>query len=228
MVAAHRDDLDAAAEPSACRPPSSRAPARSPRARRSTRTSSPGTSWSWRPMKRSIAGWLTVVVFFFFGDSLLSKSNLDSGPDRHPAVRLDPRRDPVVRVRRDRRRRPPGGDARRAVRHADPDLQHRRHRGDADQHRDARRRRADGRPGHDVRGDDDRAQRRGRALARRRRPQAPHAGLQPARGERVPVRDHPAGHDRADPAERHALDRRRRRSPRRRRSCSPARRSSST
>ena len=37
-----------------------------------------------------------------------------------------------------------------------------------------------------------------------RRPQAPHAGLQPARGERVPERDHPAGHDRADPAQRHA------------------------
>ena len=46
-------------------------------------------------------------------------------------------------------------------------LQHRRHRGDADQHRDARRRRAHDRPGHDVRGDDDRAQRRDRALARR-------------------------------------------------------------
>lgn len=39
--------------------------------------------------------------------------------------------------------------------------------------RDARQRRADGRPGHDVRGDDDRAQRRDRALARRRRAQAP-------------------------------------------------------
>ena len=39
-----------------------------------------------------------------------------------------------------------------------------------------------------------------RPVARDRRPQAPHAGLQPARGERVPERDHPAGHDRADPA----------------------------
>ena len=159
-------------------------------------------------MKALAAGWLTFVVFFFADDSLLSKSNLDSAPIAAPAAGLAARRDPVVRVRRDRRRRPPRGDARRAVRHADPDLQHRRDRGDADQHRDARRRRADDRPGHDVRGDDDRAQRRDRALARRRRPQAPHAGLQPARRERVPERDHPAGHDRADPAERHRLDRR--------------------
>src|SRR4051812_32597477 len=67
---------------------------------------------------------------------------------------------------------------------------------------------ADGRPGHDVRGDDDRAQRRDRALAGRRRSETPHAELQPAWRERVPVRDHPPGHDRADHAERHALDRR--------------------
>ena len=31
-------------------------------------------------MKHLAAGWLTVVVFLFFGDSLLSKSNLDSVP----------------------------------------------------------------------------------------------------------------------------------------------------
>ena len=62
----------------------------------------------------------------FFGGRLLSKSNLDVGADRDAAAGLAARRDPVVRVRRDRRRRPPGRDARRAVRHAHPHAQHRR------------------------------------------------------------------------------------------------------
>ena len=41
--------------------------------------------------KHLIAGWLTTGAFLFFGDSLLSKSNLASVPISLAHVRVDPR-----------------------------------------------------------------------------------------------------------------------------------------
>ena len=118
------------------RPP----PRRARRPGSSRPTSKPGTSWSCHEARaqapdRRLADHGRVPVL---RRQPAVEVEPRLGPDQPRHVRLDPGRDPVVRVRRDRRRRPPGRDARRALRHVDPDLLDRRHRGHADQHGDAR------------------------------------------------------------------------------------------
>ncbi len=77
MVAAHRDDLIAAAAVGlkTAFVPRPQEPEGPPVRRRHRRLGLPGAR-----VKHLIAGWLTVGIFLLFGDDLLSKDNLDSVP----------------------------------------------------------------------------------------------------------------------------------------------------